>query len=200
MKSGQVLFDKNSSLLLQEIKVILEKNVSEQAIAAAKKFVPGAQKIYGVRNPVLNELAKKYKHGGFDLIKALWESGAFEEKILAAKMLGKIANTDGKKSFELVEMFSNGIDNWAVCDTIGMQSLQPLRKKYPKEIFSLANKYVTSEDLWKRRLSLVLIEWYTRDKSFHEQIKSLITALENDKEYYVKKAVVWIKRNLQKGK
>lgn len=200
MKSGQVLFDKNSSLLLQEIKGILEKNVSEQAIAAAKKFVPGAQKIYGVRNPVLNELAKKYKHGGFDLIKALWESGAFEEKILAAKMLGKIANTNSKKSFELVEMFSNGIDNWAVCDTLGMQSLQPLRKKYPKEIFSLANKYVTSEDLWKRRLSLVLIEWYTRDKSFHEQIKSLITALENDKEYYVKKAVVWIKRNLQKGK
>jgi hypothetical protein len=31
-------------------------------------------------------------------------------------------------------------------------------------------------------------------------IKRLVGALENDEEYYVKKAVVWLKKNFKKGK
>src|SRR5690242_2150896 len=122
MKSAMPSSDKKVIILLQEIQHILETNISEEAMAAAKKFVPGAQKIYGVRNPVLNELAQKYKAGSFELVEELWESGAFEEKILAAKMLGKIAANNANKSFQLIQIFAKGIDNWAVCDTIGMQS------------------------------------------------------------------------------
>jgi 3-methyladenine DNA glycosylase AlkD len=34
----------------------------------------------------------------------------------------------------------------------------------------------------------------------HTEIKKLIKPLENDEEYYVKKAVVWINKNFAKGK
>jgi 3-methyladenine DNA glycosylase AlkD len=46
----------------------------------------------------------------------------------------------------------------------------------------------------------VLAEWYTRIKSLHPEIKKLVKNLENDEEYYVKKAIVWINKNLAKGK
>jgi 3-methyladenine DNA glycosylase AlkD len=46
----------------------------------------------------------------------------------------------------------------------------------------------------------VIVEWYTREKAAHPAIIKLVKSLENDKEYYVKKAVAWIKRNLEKGK
>jgi len=45
-----------------------------------------------------------------------------------------------------------------------------------------------------------LVEWYTRIKGLHPEIKRLIRALENDEEYYVRKAVIWINKNLEKGK
>jgi 3-methyladenine DNA glycosylase AlkD len=32
------------------------------------------------------------------------------------------------------------------------------------------------------------------------EIRKLVKTLENDEEYYVKKAIVWINKNLEKGK
>ena len=149
--------------------------------------------------PVLNLLSKQFKESGFELVRALWKSGSFEEKILAAKMLEKIAKQDPPYAIQLVKTFSMEMADWAVCDALGMQSLKPLVKTHATAIFELAVELNTAANLWQRRLSLVLVEWYTRDLSMHPKINKLVKTLENDKEYYVKKAVHWIKRNMNKG-
>lgn len=188
-----------SDLLIQILKE-LKAHSTPEAKAAAMKFVPNAEKIYGIRTPVLNVLAKKYKEGGFDLAKELWSSGAFEEKLLAAKLLNVICKKDPLLSLKLVAGFSKDISDWAVCDALGMQSLKPVAKKIQKEIFDLSAKLIKSKNLWERRLSLVIIEVFTKDKSLHPEIMKRVKMLENDEEYYVKKAVVWIKRNFEKGR
>ena len=81
-----------------------------------------------------------------------------------------------------------------------MQFLRGIVKTHQEEIFTLAEKFSQSHDFWKRRLALVMLEWYTRDKKYHPRIKKLVKLLEDDKEYYVKKAVNWIKRNFSKEK
>ena len=82
------------SVLLKQVQKELKEHSTPEAKAAALKFVPNAEKVYGIRTPVLNVLAKKYKEGGFDLVKELWDSGAFEEKLLAAKLLNVICKKD----------------------------------------------------------------------------------------------------------
>jgi 3-methyladenine DNA glycosylase AlkD len=186
--------------LLKQIQKELKGHSTPEAKSAAMKFVPNAEKVYGIRTPVLNLLAKKYKEGGFDLAKELWNSGAFEEKLLAAKLLNVICKKDPLLSLKLVARFSKDISDWAVCDAIGMQSLKPVAKKIQKEIFDLSAKLIKSKNLWERRLSLVIIEVFTKDKSLHPEIMKRVKMLENDEEYYVKKAVVWIKRNFEKGR
>ena len=183
---------------LQEIQRILKVHTDPAALAAHRKFVPGAEKMYGVGMPVLNMIAKKFRKADFDLVQALWKSGSFEEKTLAAKLLGKIATKDPDKTIQLVRMFSKQIKNWVVCDALGMQGIKPLVKTHSPAIFALANELNRSNNLWQRRLSLVLVEWYTRDTTMHPQINALVKALEDDKEYYVQKAVAWINRNLLK--
>jgi 3-methyladenine DNA glycosylase AlkD len=185
---------------MKEIQQLLTANAKPEALAAHKKFVPGVEKIYGVRTPFLNELAVRFKSGGFDLVEQLWKSGAWEEKILAGKLLGKIARQDPERSLQLVESFSKDISDWAVCDTLGMQALKPIAKTHHAALFDMASRLNTSANLWQRRLSLVLVEWYTRDASFHPAINKLVKTLENDNEYYVRKAIVWIKRNFVKKK
>ena len=185
---------------LKDIQQLLIAQANPEAKAAHQKFVPGKEKIYGVRTPVLNELAQQFKTGGFELVEELWKAGAFEEKILAVKMLGKIAKKDPERSLQITQRFAKHIDNWAICDTMGMQGLKPILKTHQKEIFALASKYNQSKDFWQRRLSLVLVEWYTRVKELHPEIKRMVQHLENDEEYYVKKAVVWINKNFVKGK
>jgi 3-methyladenine DNA glycosylase AlkD len=185
---------------LKAIQQLLRENSTAEGKAAHLKFVPGEEKIYGVRMPVLNELAGRFKSGGFELVEELWKAGSLEEKTLAVKMLGKIAKKDPDRSLTLLQLFAKNIGNWAVCDAMGMQGLKPILLTHQKEIFALAKKYNQSKDFWQRRLSLVLVEWYTRIKELHPEIKKLVKALENDDEYYVKKAVVWINKNFQKGK
>jgi 3-methyladenine DNA glycosylase AlkD len=135
------------SALLKQIQKELEAAATPEAKAAALKFVPGATKVYGIRTPVLNEMAKKYKAGGFDLITELWQSGAFEEKMLAAKMLREVCKKDPELSLKLVADFSKDVSDWAVCDTLGMQSLKPVAKKIQPAIFDLSAKLLTSKSL-----------------------------------------------------
>ncbi len=184
----------------KEIQQVLAANSDKTNLEFFQKMVPGKQKMYGVKTPVLNELVKKYKPWSFDLAQELWNSGALEEKIIAIKILEKAGKADPDRLLKLFRKFSKEIDNWAVCDGLGMQFLRGIVKTHQQQIFDLAKKLNHSKDPWQRRLSLVMIEWYTRYSESHKKIKELVEHLENDKEYYVKKAVVWIKRNFKKGK
>ena len=188
------------SALLKQIQKELKEQSTPEAKAAAIKFVPNAERVYGIRTPVLNIMAKKYKEGSFDLVEELWKSGAFEEKLLAGKLLNVICKRDPLRALELVKGFTKDITDWAVCDCVGMQSLKPVAKKIQREIFALSAKLLKSKNLWERRLSLVIIEVFTKDRSLQPEIMKRAKALENDEEYYVRKAVDWIKRNLKKGK
>jgi len=190
----------NMSRQLKEIQKILIAASDRSNIEFFKKMVPGKQKIYGVKTPVLSTIVKKYKSGSFELAEELWTSGALEEKIIAIKILEKTGKSDPARLIRLFKQFSKQIDNWAVCDGLGMQFLRGIVKTHRQELFDLARKLNRSRDPWQRRLSLVMVEWYTRHAETHEEIKKLLEQLEDDDEYYVKKAVVWIKRNFKKGK
>jgi 3-methyladenine DNA glycosylase AlkD len=185
---------------LVEIQTALAAKADKSNVEFFQKMVPGEQKIYGVKTPVLNELVKKYKACSFDLAEELWESGALEEKIIAIKIIEKTGKTDPERLLKLLPKFSKRIDNWAVCDGLGMQFLRGIVKTHQQEIFRLAEKFNRSKNPWQRRLSLVMVEWYTRIPAAHPAIKKLVKNLEGDKEYYVKKAIVWINRNFKKGK
>lgn len=185
---------------LKEIQGILKTKADKKSIDFFQKVVPGKQKMYGVKTPDLNLIARQYKSYSFDLAKELWESGALEERIIAIKIIEKTGKKDPEKLLSLFKQFSKKIDNWAVCDGLGMQFLRGIVKTHRDEIFELAGKLNHSKDPWQRRLSLVMVEWYTRHGENHKEIKVLVKNLGTDKEYYVKKAVVWINRNFKKGK
>jgi len=182
--------------LLANIQMLLEKQSNEKARAASKKFIPTSERIYGVRVPEINKLAQLFKSGGFELLEALWLSGAFEERLLAAKLLGKIGKQNPDKTLYLARFFSVDIVDWAVCDTLATQGLRSIHKIKQKEIFALARELIQSTNLWQRRFALVMLEPYTADKKLHHDIYALIDIVKNDKEYYIKKAIQWLQRNM----
>ena len=185
---------------LKEIQTILRSQANQKDKDFFKKMVPGNQIVYGVKTPILNEIVKKYKTGSFSLSEELWKSGAQEERVIAIKILEKTGKTDPTRLLKLFRKFSASIDNWAVCDGLGMQFLRGIVITHDKEIFAIANEFSYSKNMWQRRLSLVMVEWYTRKKEHIAEIKKLVKILENDEEYYVKKAIVWINRNFEKKK
>jgi len=179
---------------ISSIKQALAAMSDEKAKGAVRKFIPTSQHVYGVRVPLLNQIAKEHREGGFELAEALWKSGAFEEKLIAAKLLGSSCKKDPDRTLTLAKKFAPQITDWAVCDTLGMQGVKGIALAKQTELFAWSNKLVKSKNLWERRLALVLLTHFVKDKNSRAQIDKTLARVRGDKEHYVKKAVQWLQR------
>lgn len=188
----------NTSQRLSLIKEELAAKSDDKTKDGVHKFVPTSQHVYGVRVPLLNQLVKEHREGGFELAEALWRSGAFEERVLAAKLLEGLGKKDPEQTLGLAKRFAPEVSDWVVCDTLGMQGVRGIVLKRPAELLAWSNKLIRSKNPWQRRLGLVLLTHFVKDTNSRTQIKETLAKLSGDKEHYVKKAVEWLQRDLQK--
>ena len=182
---------------LEEIKKALRKKSNKKVKISCQKFVPTSQKVYGVRVPELNKLAARYKSAGFELVEELWNSGAFEEKLLASKILGKICKKDPERTLKIIEKFSKGISDWAVCDTLATQGIREIAGLKQEEILETSKKLIRSKNPWERRFAIVLLINLAKDRNLKKELNGIMEYVKNDNEHYVKKAVEWLKRKLK---
>lgn len=107
-----------------------------------------------------------------------------------------------KKESELVAMWpvilqwQEQVDDWGLCDALAKIYTKILEVQ-PKAVYKQLQQWNTSENLWKRRQSVVSLLYYSRTKKTFlpfDQIKQLIEPLLPDKEYYVQKGVGWALR------
>ena len=145
------------AVTLTSVQAELRAAATSETKAATAKFVPTSQLVYGVRVPVISALVKSCRPGGFELVQALWRSGAFEEQLLAAKLLGAIARQDPERTLAFVNAASKDLSDWAVCDTLGTQGVRPIALTQRKSIVAMAERLTRSRRLWERRLAIVLL-------------------------------------------
>src|SRR5437763_594749 len=150
------------AVTLTSVKAQLRAAAGKEVRAATAKFVPTSQFVYGVRVPILNALVKSCRPGGFELVEALWRSGAFEERLLAAKLLGAVARQDPVRALGFVSVASKDLSDWAVCDTLGTQGIRSIALARRDTIFTMAERLTKSRRLWERRLGIVLLLNFAR--------------------------------------
>jgi len=182
---------------LTEIEKILKKEANGKVKASSKKFIPSAKNIYGVRTSVLNNIAGKIKETDFNLLEKLWKSKVFQEQLLAIKILANIAKRNPEQVIKFINKFSKDISDWAVCDTLATQGIRKIAKDKQKEIFAFSKKYILSKSLWQRRFAIVLLIELNRCGFDKKKIKKLAETVKDDKELYVKKAIVWLDKELK---
>ena len=182
---------------MPKIQKILKSKAKEKVKTSWIKFVASPKKVYGVKVPILNEIAKNIKNPDFNLVKKLWKSGAFEERLLATKILDRICKKDADMTLQLVKKFALEISDWATCDTLATQGVRKIAIIKQKEIFEFSQKLVSKKNFWQRRLGLVLLINFIKDKKFKPLIKGILKKVRDDEEYYVKKAVEWLERKLK---
>lgn len=182
-----------------EIRNFLKERSDKKAKESWRRFVPTSEKVHGVYVSELNKIVTKCKPGGFSLVEDLWKSRYLEERILAAKLLGKICKQDPDLTLKLITRLVEDIADWAVCDTLATQGIRQIAEIRQKELFKLSQKLIRSENIWKRRFGIVLLTNF-KNKGLRKEIKDIIKQLETDKEHYIKKALDWIKKDLRDHK
>jgi 3-methyladenine DNA glycosylase AlkD len=79
-----------------------------------------------------------------------------------------------------------------------MQGVKGIASQQNAAIFRLSKALVESNNAWERRLAIVLLTHFTKDRSRRQAIEVIVDRVRKDKEHYVKKAVEWIDRDLRK--
>ncbi len=134
------------------------------------------------------------KNPNLKLINKLWQSGYFEEKILTAKLFKKLTKDERLIAYKTLINFSKNVSDWAVCDTLATQALRTVAEE--EEIIEFSKRFIKSKNFWQRRLAVVALINLAKQDRYRKEIQRIISLLKDEKEYYVKKAIVWLKKSI----
>lgn len=173
--------------------VIVMKNILfNYAVSEYKNFseknINTKYPIIGVKTDILKKIAKdnidNYKQYFIE------KHQYYEEYMIHGIMLGylKIPIDD---LFIYIDEYINYINCWSMVDLV-VSNLKII-KKYKKEVFEIAKKYINSKDEFRVRFGYcILLSYYINDndKSYIDEILSSCNKQHN--KYYIQMVVAWL--------
>ena len=152
----------------------------------------------GVMVPYSRKVAKEYRDISLKEAEKLLRSAIHEERLAALLILVskfQSAGEAGRSSIYRLYLKNHMfINNWDLVDLTAHHIIGGfLKDKDKKPLYSLAR----SENIWKRRMSILATFHYIRENDFTEAMK-IADMLLNDNEDLIHKAVGWMLREVGK--
>ena len=94
--------------------------------------------------------------------------------------------------------WQDSVDDWPLCDGLSKINTKAL-ETYPEKVYPQLVLWNQSDNLWKRRQSVVSLLYYSRTKKTFlpfSNIEAQVEPLLKDKEYYVQKGIGWTLREM----
>ncbi|MDH5267621.1 MAG: DNA alkylation repair protein [Candidatus Bathyarchaeota archaeon] len=193
--------------IVRELEKHADAELASKKVATAKYFGVDC-KSYGIKRSEIAGLIEKSLENfkklsleeRFELAKKFYASD-FSEQVHFGDVILKL-NLEETTPFHynFLDEIGDYLNNWADTDWFCSEIAKPLLIKYPKETLTLLRKWNSSENLWKRRASVVT---FTRkigeSGEFTDVALELCDNLIWDKEDYVRKGVGWALKDNMRG-
>ncbi len=188
---------------LTEIRKAISKQKNPtQAIILQRFFKTGKGEygegdiFYGIKVPEQRTIAEQFKDLDFDDLKRLILSKVHEERLIAAFILvDQFKSGDEKKKkivFDLYLKNRKGINNWDLVDLSAPKIVGAYLIDKEKD---LLYKFANSNDLWKKRISIISTQAFIREHFFEDTL-NISKILLHDKHDLIHKAVGWMLREI----
>jgi 3-methyladenine DNA glycosylase AlkD len=186
--------------LLKDIRSHLKAAADPEFEAGLRWFFKEPVKPYGVRTPLLRELARLayaqvklwpvVERNRF--VTELWKSGMLEEGGIVCHLYRRFAKSCGEREFA---MFEHWIDryvrNWSHCDGVSTWLIAASIANRPGLADRLA-QWTKSKNRWKRRSAAVSLIQEAKQGRNTETIFHICGLLLNDADDMVRKGVGWL--------
>lgn len=166
---------------------MLSERSDEKFRAFHLSLIPGETNAYGVRVPVLRELAKQIAKSTPEEYLHIARDSTLEETMLQGMVIG-LMKCGLRERLQLVREFVPKINNWAVCDTF-CSGLKAVRSDLPL-VREFLTPYLSSEKEFDVRFAVVmLMQYYTSEPYAVSTVDTLCKVTHGG--YYVRMAVAW---------
>ena len=151
------------------------------------KLVLTKYKMYGIKVPILRDIAKKISKTNIISFLDIVKSNSYEEVMIEGLVISYIKEVD--LCIKYFKKFINKIDNWAICDTC-ISSMKIVNKN--KELFlKQIKKYIESKNEYVVRVGVVLLLNYYIEDSYIDLVFDIIDSI-NREDYYINMAIAWL--------
>ncbi|MBO9659367.1 MAG: DNA alkylation repair protein [Chitinophagaceae bacterium] len=192
--------------IIQSLRKELKKLASAEGQTAAGKFHKEEIKTYGIKVPVVRNIAKEnfreIKSLGKDVIyqmcDELFAAGYIEEAHIACEWTFLL-----KRQFEKTDLkqfrywIENHINNWATCDNFCNNTVGSFLLMYPEFVPQL-NKWAVTKNRWLQRASAVSLILPARNGKFLEESFAVADLLLRSEDDLVQKGYGWLLKSQSK--
>lgn len=182
------------------VRAELLQNADARARESAQRFFREPVRLYGVRTPVVREIARRHfrrlRHLGktdiFELCEDLLETDYTEDAIVAFEWAYSLRRSYEPRDFQVFERWVAAyINNWVKCDTFCNHSLGTFVEMYPQQIERL-KRWSGSDNRWVRRAAAATMILPARRGLFLSDVLEIADLLLRDTDDMVQKGCGWL--------
>jgi 3-methyladenine DNA glycosylase AlkD len=191
--------------LLIEIKEVFSKNSNESIAWGQSAYLKNNFEFFGLKSPKRKELQRPFlikknlpcKEVAFQLVQDLWNEPQRELHYFALEILFKYKNEYQKEDLKFFEKLITENSWWDSIDFIAPNILGVYFKKFPGMRKETIGGWLESENIWLQR-SALLFQLKYKEELDKALLTYVIDRLNNEKEFFIRKAIGWILREYSK--
>lgn len=193
-----------SRTLLLRLRAELKRVAQPEKAAAMQRYMKSTLPYYGAPAPIARHVFRKifstiqFRDGEEwrSAVLYIWRNAKFREEWYAAIALCEVRQAKDFQSPSTLSMFEEMIVTgawWDVVDPLAAHGVGSLLRRYPRPISAKMRSWSRSDDLWKRRTSIICQLGF-KDSTDLQLLYACIEPSLKSKEFFIRKAIGWALR------
>ena len=171
-----------------------------------KAYHKSALRFHGVDAKTIEAAAAEFRRGhpklsrdeAWEMVDALWGSGWFDLRSVALSLAWRYRKLLASSDIERFEAMLRESKGWAHVDWMSTRHVAELLERDPGLVARL-RAWAKDEDFWIRRASmLALLPALRRGEGDFELFSAFASSMIDEKEFFIRKAIGWILREVSK--
>jgi 3-methyladenine DNA glycosylase AlkD len=196
-----------TNLLVEELENDLRAIGDGERAKGTRAYLKSDLEFIGVAAKPLREVVRNFldRHPGIDrsrltkLVTDLWQRPVYELKAVAVALLERNVRILVVSDLELVEDLLRRSHTWALVDWLCTKVAAPLVEQDPATCKPTLRRWSTDDDFWIRRSSMLAqLPALRAGGGDFELFASLASSMVEEKEFFIRKAIGWVLRDVSK--
>jgi 3-methyladenine DNA glycosylase AlkD len=190
-----------------QLRALLAINADPQHAVFHRNYHKSQLHFHGLKSAGLKSLLreviparpKRDRSELLPLIAELWQSGCWEETMLALMLLERIEPQLEPGDLPLLHAMTRDCEGWAQLDTLACGIISRMLLRLGEPLYSASAAWIEDEYMWTRRACILLHIMPARKRQLnHNYCWPAWEARLHEKEFFIRKAIGWALREASK--